>query len=247
MRARTAHAWIAIAALAMLVATGCSSRQQPQSIPEPPTESSGSQPSSESAQSESSGESTAQAAGEQQSADGGESGDGSEASASDSGTPGGQAGYSGVQTPEEQTAGLDRRLDESLREFDEKLTREQTELAEQREETLERVSASAAATVGSAGSGPAGSGASDPGQSGMSGGGNRLPAPPGTPDGSDDDIVARQLREAAETEDDPELRAKLWEEYRRYKTGEMTPEEPRESPEQGTGEGDHDGAEKDKA
>jgi hypothetical protein len=36
-------------------------------------------------------------------------------------------------------------------------------------------------------------------------------------DGSDDDIVARQLREAAMTEEDPELREKLWEEYRRYK------------------------------
>jgi hypothetical protein len=36
-------------------------------------------------------------------------------------------------------------------------------------------------------------------------------------DGSDDDIVARQLREVAMAEDDPELREKLWEEYRRYK------------------------------
>jgi len=33
----------------------------------------------------------------------------------------------------------------------------------------------------------------------------------------DDDIVARQLREAAEKETDPVLREKLWEEYRRYK------------------------------
>lgn len=41
--------------------------------------------------------------------------------------------------------------------------------------------------------------------------------PPGTPDGSDDDIVARQLREAAESEPDPELRERLWEEYRAYK------------------------------
>jgi len=39
------------------------------------------------------------------------------------------------------------------------------------------------------------------------------------PDGSDDDVVARQLREAAEKETDPELKAKLWEEYRRYKQG----------------------------
>jgi hypothetical protein len=39
------------------------------------------------------------------------------------------------------------------------------------------------------------------------------------PDGDDDDVVARQLREAAEKESDPELREKLWEEYRRYKRG----------------------------
>ena len=37
------------------------------------------------------------------------------------------------------------------------------------------------------------------------------------PDQGDDDIVARQLREAAENETDPVLREKLWEEYRRYK------------------------------
>ena len=36
-------------------------------------------------------------------------------------------------------------------------------------------------------------------------------------DGEDDDIVARQIREAAERERDPALREKLWEEYRRYK------------------------------
>ncbi|MEA2109294.1 MAG: hypothetical protein U9P07_07735 [Pseudomonadota bacterium] len=35
----------------------------------------------------------------------------------------------------------------------------------------------------------------------------------------DDDIVARQLREAAEKETDPELKEKLWEEYRKYKAG----------------------------
>jgi hypothetical protein len=43
--------------------------------------------------------------------------------------------------------------------------------------------------------------------------------PAGIPDGSDDDIVARQLREAAMKETDPELRERLWEEYRKYKQG----------------------------
>lgn len=41
--------------------------------------------------------------------------------------------------------------------------------------------------------------------------GGKLPPP------EDDDIVARQLREAAEKEPDPELKNKLWEEYWRYK------------------------------
>jgi hypothetical protein len=35
----------------------------------------------------------------------------------------------------------------------------------------------------------------------------------------DDDIVARQLREAAEKETDPELKKKLWKEYEDYKKG----------------------------
>jgi hypothetical protein len=49
------------------------------------------------------------------------------------------------------------------------------------------------------------------------GGSNDVPE--NIPDGSDDDVVARQLREAAEKETDPELKKKLWDEYRRYKEG----------------------------
>ncbi|MXY55161.1 MAG: hypothetical protein F4029_12575 [Gammaproteobacteria bacterium] len=45
------------------------------------------------------------------------------------------------------------------------------------------------------------------------------PLPPDQPDARDDDVVARQLREAAMAETDPELREQLWEEYRRYKAG----------------------------
>lgn len=37
------------------------------------------------------------------------------------------------------------------------------------------------------------------------------------PDGSDDDVVARRLRKAAEAETDPELKEKLWKEYVEYK------------------------------
>ncbi|MGB5777134.1 MAG: hypothetical protein WBP89_20990, partial [Sedimenticolaceae bacterium] len=48
---------------------------------------------------------------------------------------------------------------------------------------------------------------------------DRQGVPPDIPDGSDDDVVARQLREAAEKERDPELKKRLWEEYRKYKAG----------------------------
>ena len=47
-------------------------------------------------------------------------------------------------------------------------------------------------------------------------GGNSHRPPPDIPRGSRDDVVARQLREAAERESDPELKRKLWAEYRRY-------------------------------
>ena len=43
--------------------------------------------------------------------------------------------------------------------------------------------------------------------------------PEDIPDAKDDDIIARQLREAAMQEEDPELKEKLWEEYRKYKKG----------------------------
>lgn len=42
------------------------------------------------------------------------------------------------------------------------------------------------------------------------------PVPSDIPEGNDDDVVARQLREAAMHEPDPELREKLWDEYRAY-------------------------------
>jgi len=46
--------------------------------------------------------------------------------------------------------------------------------------------------------------------------------PEDIPDGRDDDIVARQLREAAQMEKDPQLREKLWDEYRKYKNQQAT-------------------------
>jgi len=50
------------------------------------------------------------------------------------------------------------------------------------------------------------------------GGGNGATAPKIVP-GSDNDIVARRLRKAAEQETNPTLRAKLWKEYTQYRQG----------------------------
>jgi len=45
----------------------------------------------------------------------------------------------------------------------------------------------------------------------------KYPPPADIPSGEDDDVIARQLREAAMREPDPEIRERLWEEYRKYK------------------------------
>ena len=173
------------------------------------------------------------------------------------------ADFNRGQTDAEKLALLDAQLGSSLSEFDEKLLREQKELAEKSRSassadsggepgTGEAASAKSGEKQGEKGAGEAGKDASSAGtgeageagkqsnsgerpeKSGGSAEGNdqvasaggpsdagRRPGntsvPPDIPDGKDDDIVARQLREAAESEQDPELREKLWEEYRKYK------------------------------
>ena len=145
---------------------------------------------------------------------------------------------SSEQTRGEATATLDAELDAGLGEFDQRLLREQ-----------ERVKAKASKSGGGAGTGGQGAATADEATNGSSAAGGsasrgdttgadaaleqppgaaggpkgepsaRAPQPADVPDGRDDDVVARQLREAAEKESDPELRKKLWDEYRRYKQG----------------------------
>ena len=43
--------------------------------------------------------------------------------------------------------------------------------------------------------------------------------PPDLVNSKGDDVIARQLREAAQKEREPILREKLWNEYRKYKSG----------------------------
>jgi len=145
----------------------------------------------------------------------------------------------GEQTVDEQIAVLDAELFAGLGEFDEMLLREQ-------ERVRAAAPMTDAAGGSGGGAGDAGSAEDAEGTTGAEGsegsdgepgaesgdgsygagagtGTRRQGRSPGTPadipDGSDDDVVARQLREAAEKETDPELKKKLWEEYRKYKQG----------------------------
>ena len=188
------------------------------------------------------------AAGEESEA-GGEAEAEARAEASAAGAPAG-----GVETSGERRAGLDGKLDESLREFDGLILKEQELLDERREETAANAGgggglASAEGSTGGGGSTeyadvdvdvdaasqeqPGGTGGSpdaptedsapaspggtidgDPAATDLNG-----RVPPDVGDGRDDDIVARQLREAAMQEKDPALRERLWDEYRTYKSG----------------------------
>ena len=73
-------------------------------------------------------------------------------------------------------------------------------------QTMEEASAATAGAVAAVGRPPTQSG--EPQET--------FPPPEDIPNGRDDDVVARQLREAAMTEPDPDLREALWEEYRNY-------------------------------
>jgi len=136
----------------------------------------------------------------------------------------------------EKTAAMVGQFNDSLGEFDEKLLREQDRVKADRPRTASSDSGGGGAAGESGGESggrsdnesgetPSDGQSTQQGQQSASGargsppGGNKSSAPDDIPDGSDDDVIARQLREAAEKETDPELQKKLWEEYRRYKNG----------------------------
>ena len=148
--------------------------------------------------------------------------------------PAGTAG-SGPLTPAEQVAVLDAELERGTGEFDAMILEEQ---AAQRRETRERGASGEAQEAGAQGGGggidggdvladageAAGAYSTGGGMGGASRGGGEIPKdtakyppPEDIPDGNDDDVVARQLREAAMREPDPAIREKLWDEYRKYK------------------------------
>ncbi len=136
------------------------------------------------------------------------------------------------QTGSERTAVLDDELRTGMGEFDEMLLVEQERIKAAAPHTSDSGGQGGGAEGGGAAGGMGQQGAdsmdgsADGGsgqQQGAGSGSGQRTTPAGTPrhipDGSDDDVVARQLREAAEKETDPELKKKLWEEYRKYKEG----------------------------
>ncbi len=123
--------------------------------------------------------------------------------------------------------GEDGALDGALEDFDGEILSEREVIRKRSNETA----GSGGASLPEASAGvPGGSGNADmPDSNGPLGvpSNRNTPPPPSPvasagvpddiPDAKDDDIIARQLREAALAETDPELKEKLWDEYRRYK------------------------------
>ena len=154
-------------------------------------------------------------------------------------------GSPAVVTGQERVETLDRDLDNSMGVFDGViLSRRQEAIARTNETGAGQTAVGNGVGDGSSGdsgnSAPplltAGSGAGDPNNSQTAGqlpnaqsdnrpgeyknqGAGNPNIPADISDGTDDDIVARQLREAAMQEKDPALREKLWDEYRKYKQG----------------------------
>jgi len=147
---------------------------------------------------------------------------------------GGTGGVPAGQTSEERRAAIEERLEQSLGSFDAQLKQEQERIAKEREARV-AADAGTASPEGPSTDGPRGRRAAAEGgqrsgdlhsikQEGANAGGGSGNGRSAReiPDGSDDDIIARRLRKAAEQETDPELRDKLWHEYLEYKKNGQT-------------------------
>ena len=155
-----------------------------------------------------------------------------------SGFPGDDVDFSestgGAVSREEQVAVLDAELDGSMRDYDGRILEERAGVMDRANETganqqLEDFDRSVAyydeaeegelsEEVSTAEPPAAPQSGNEPGLP-TNGRSNDIVTPPpeDIPSGDDDDVVARQIREAAMKETDPDLREALWEEYRKYK------------------------------
>ena len=161
-----------------------------------------------------------------------------------------QENFGTGQENTDETAQLDRQLNQALSKFDEMLLKEMeliqaqsdrkmTSLAEEAAAAADRLrkkgidvggsdsqgqsssqeDAEASSDEAAAAETEAGMAESQQAktESGGDGGGKKSRNPDSAYSDEDDDIVARQLREAAEDETDPELKEKLWKEYEDYR------------------------------
>lgn len=146
---------------------------------------------------------------------------------------------SAVLTEEEKKSAIEARLNELEGEVDGDLQKRQQEIRQKAAAGSARPGSGGGGTGGGgAGAGVGGASSASPGSTwvppaersastGSTTGQPSASSSPGnrggpasrnpTDGGSDDDVVARQLREAAEKESDPVLKEKLWAEYRKYK------------------------------
>ena len=152
--------------------------------------------------------------------------------ASEDSEDGGSAGEVGEfpeESADERAERLGQELDESVGGFDEVLANEQREISAVGRNTEGFGNSAGGGSVGgiSLGSQASGSSGIVVANTGMPSRASPLDAmsedqinqrtPDDVPMTVDDDIIARQLREAAISEDDPALRDRLWKEYRKYK------------------------------
>ncbi len=167
-------------------------------------------------------------------------GDGTESGASSA--QGDSPAQQDMSTHAQRQARLEANLEAALVQFDERIRQEQAIVLSPGESLDPSASARRSEQIGSPPSGtmrgkaaipkpPAGSTATGGGAQGHGNGkasrsgangapntnGSGQNTPPDIPGGDDDDVVARQIREAALNEPNPDLREKLWDEYRKYK------------------------------
>ena len=148
--------------------------------------------------------------------------------------PGGAGTGDGPLSPAEEVAVLDAELERGAGDFDAMILDTQDAQRERQREAGETAqnNRSGESTGGSAAGSSTMPGSPAPrdyepiaraetrsgGRDAPSAGNAAIYEPPADiPDGGNDDVVARQLRELAMSEPDPAVRERLWEEYRKYK------------------------------
>ncbi len=142
-------------------------------------------------------------------------------------------------TSEEQAQQFDQQLDDRFADFDRLLLREREFLSEKQKEQGDPLNSGSSGAAGGEGldglegldgfddiatddSSSQNGNSSTPqtaGQNSYPSDNTSINTPPDLVNSKGDDVIARQLREAAQKEKDPVLREKLWNEYRKYKSG----------------------------